>query len=164
VKTLYIVRHAKSGEKQSGKQDIDRNLSDRGKSDGEKMGEHLRSLGIHPEAFISSPATRAMQTTQILTASMGIRDASIQIEDELYHGNFASMYSFVKNLDDELTTVMIFGHNPYFSSMADFFANTRIDNLPTLGVVGLEFTVQSWSEVENQAGSVVLYEYPKKLK
>jgi phosphohistidine phosphatase len=74
------------------------------------------------------------------------------------------MFSFVKNLDDELTTVMIFGHNPYFSSMADFFANTRIDNLPTLGVVGLEFTVRSWSEVENQAGSVVLYEYPKKLK
>ena len=164
MKTLYIIRHAKSGDKGSGKQDIDRNLNDRGRSDGQKMGEHLRSLDIHPEVFISSPATRAVQTAQIITASMGIPDAAIQIEDELYHGNFASMYSVVKNLDDEIGEVMIFGHNPYFSSLADFLANTRIDNLPTLGVVGLDFPIQSWTEVENQAGSVLLYEYPKKIK
>ena len=164
MKTLYIVRHAKSGEKQSGKQDIDRNLKERGKSDGQKMGDHLCSLGIQPDVFISSPAARAVHTAQIIAASLELPDAAIQIENELYHGNFASMYAFLKNMDDEFDEVMIFGHNPYFSSLADFLANTRIDNLPTMAVVGLEFPVQSWHEIENQAGSVLLYEYPKNLK
>lgn len=164
VKTLYIVRHAKSGDKQSGKKDIDRNLNERGRSDAQNMGKHLRSLDIHPEVFLSSPANRAVQTAEIIMESLGKPETSLQIEDELYHGNFASMYSILKNMEEEWADVMIFGHNPYFSSLADFLANTRIENLPTMGVVGLEFPVQRWSEIENEAGSVLIFEYPKNLK
>jgi phosphohistidine phosphatase len=162
MKRLFIVRHAKSSWDDPSLDDIDRPLNNRGKKNAPEMGIRLLKQGILPDLLISSPAKRAFTTAKSIAEKIGYAKKNIQIDEGLYHGSSNSMISIIQSLDDEINSVMIFGHNPGFTDFANMLCGINIYNIPTAGIVAIDFNTDTWSEVNYNAGELVFFDYPKK--
>jgi len=162
MKKLFLVRHAKSSWDDPSLDDIDRPLNDRGKNNAPEMGERLKKQGILPDLLISSPASRARSTAKKLAKKIGYAKNEIQINDGLYHGSDDILIDIVRNLPDTAESVMLFGHNPGFTYFANQLCNINIYNIPTAGVVAIDFPMDSWQDVEFGKGELVFFDYPKK--
>ncbi len=147
MKTLVIVRHSKSSWADSDITDLERPLKPIGKSDAMKMTIQLKENNIIPELIVSSPAIRARQTAELISEGLGLSPGKVIIEDSLYFYGYKAVLKFVTNINDSLNTVIITGHNPDFTLVANQFLPQSIDNLPTTGVVVLKFDCQSWNEI-----------------
>ncbi|NND62915.1 MAG: histidine phosphatase family protein [Flavobacteriaceae bacterium] len=161
MKTLYMVRHAKS----SWKHDVidhQRPLKGRGKNDGVLVSEHLKDKINPPERIISSDAVRALSTAKYFKSAFEISDKNFITDHSLYDFSGHNVIDIIKNLDDSLNTVMIVGHNHAFTSIANMLGNTYIDNVPTCGFVYLEFKDDKWSEVKT--GVTKMTVFPRDLK
>lgn len=162
MKTLILVRHAKSSWKDSSLSDIERPLNKRGKRDAPFMGKVLAETGIKIDRFISSPANRALTTARHFAAAFGLHDEDdIQIEEIIYHGSSRSIMKFINDLDDGYDAVVLFGHNPDFTSMASIYTEEYFDNVPTCGIVCIDFDVHSWVDTGETLGNLRFYKYPK---
>ena len=159
---LFLVRHAKSSWDDPSLDDIDRPLNERGKKNAPEMGIRLRKQGIKPDLLISSPAKRAFTTAKKISEEIGYPKKDIQIDDRLYHGSSNSMISVIQSLNEKVNSVMIFGHNPGFTDFANMLCGINIYNIPTAGIVAIDFSVDSWSEVDYNMGELVFFDYPKK--
>ena len=162
MKRLYLVRHAKSSWSDPTLGDIDRPLNDRGKKNAPEMGERLKNQSILPDVLISSPAKRARSTAKKIAKKIGYSKKKILIADLLYHGSLNDMLNGIQQFDDDHGSVMLFGHNPSFTDFANQLCNINIYNIPTCGIVAIDFNVESWKEVENKKGDLVFFDYPKK--
>jgi len=162
MKTLVIVRHAKSSWDNPGLSDHERPLNKRGLKDAPVMGARLVQWGPPVDRVISSSAARALATAELVTQEMGLAWDEIQIEDALYHATEEEMLEIIQEQDDYIDGVMLFGHNPGMTYLVNDLSNLDLDNLPTCGVVILQFEVDSWTEVgEVQAISEQL-DFPKR--
>ncbi|MDL5047748.1 histidine phosphatase family protein [Oscillatoria amoena NRMC-F 0135] len=164
MKTIYFLRHAKSSWKDADLSDIDRPLNKRGKLNAPMMGRHLRKLKVKPQLIISSPSKRTMTTALIIADKIGYEERNIKIDMHLYGANVAQIAQLVHHLDDNLKKVMIVGHNPAFTLIVDYFTGKPIDNLPTCGLVQIDFKAKTWKEIVPKAGSLELFEFPKKVE
>jgi phosphohistidine phosphatase len=163
MKTLYLVRHAKSSWEDPYQKDFDRPLNDRGIRNAPRMGKRLKEKEIHPDLMLSSPAVRALSTCQAIAAILGYEANLIQTDRKLYHASEVEILAIVNKLNDKLEDVMIFGHNP---GLTDFINNLNrssdiIDNLPTCGVVAFKLSVGSWRDVQWKAGDMEFFDFPK---
>jgi phosphohistidine phosphatase len=147
MKTLLIVRHGKSSWDEPDLSDRDRPLKDRGIADARKMSAMLLEQKIVPDQVISSPARRARQTAELFCETFGIPAGDIGIEEKLYFQGERIVVDVVRDFDDRFNTVMITGHNPDFTDLANHFMSQSLYNLPTAGVVKLQFDCKSWSEI-----------------
>lgn len=163
MKTIYFLRHAKSGWNDPDLSDIDRPLNKRGKENAPMMGRLMRKLKVKPQLIISSPSKRTMTTALIVADKIGYQEKNIKIEMGLYGANVAEIVQLIHHLDDNLKTVMLVGHNPSFTLIVDYFTGKPIDNLPTCGFVQINFDVKSWRDVKTKNGEMILFEYPKKV-
>ncbi|UII21250.1 SixA phosphatase family protein [Fulvivirga ligni] len=163
MKTLYIIRHAKSSWKYHHLDDIDRPLNKRGKRDAPEMGDRLKSQGIVPHLMISSPAKRAFATCKIIAEALDYPKKDIELNNKLYHASEDTLMDIIQDIDDSWDSVMIFGHNPGLTYFANSLASTDLDNLPTCGVFACTFDVDSWSETDFEKGSLQFYDYPKNV-
>jgi phosphohistidine phosphatase len=163
MKRLFLVRHAKSSWDDSSLDDIDRPLNSRGQKNAPEMGLRLRKQGIIPDLLISSPAKRALTTAKKISEEIGYPKKNIQIDDRLYHGSSSSMISIIQSLKKKINSVMLFGHNPGFTDFANSLCGINIYNIPTAGIVAIDFSTDSWSEVDYNTGELVFFDYPKKL-
>lgn len=161
MKTLYLVRHAKSSWKDSSLDDIERPLNKRGKRDAPFMGELLKEKVVIPDVVISSPAKRASKTAQIITEQIGYSKKDIIYAEEIYEASSRELVDFIKKLDDKYNSVMIFGHNPGFTMLNNFLSKKYIDNIPTCGIVALEFN-NSWKEIEKNSAKMLFFDFPKR--
>lgn len=159
-----LIRHAKSGWADSAQPDFDRPLNERGKKDAPAMGERLKTVGLIPDAFISSSAKRARQTAKRLAEGVGYEKELIRMEDKLYLCEPHVFDELISHLDDSLNTVFIVGHNPgitaYANSLSDRFA---IDDMPTCSVVATQAETGHWSDFRQTKKEVIFFEYPKIL-
>ena len=162
MKTLYMVRHAKSSWENLQLSDHDRPLNSRGKQNAPEMGRRLKLKGILPDLLISSSAKRARNTAKKISKKIGYSISNIETTSDLYHADENSIIELVRNQDDSLDTIMIFGHNPGFTDCLNLLAGAGIYNIPTCGVAGIGFDFKSWKEVATGGGSIILYDYPKK--
>lgn len=162
MKTLYILRHAKSSWDNPDLDDFQRPLNDRGEKDAPKMGKRLLKEGAKLKLICSSPANRALTTAQLVAAELGYPVNSIREEQKLYHAREEAILEIVRSFDDSLDTVMIVGHNPGFTEFANDLLNEEIANLPTAGVVGAKLNITSWKEARWGCGEMLFFEYPKK--
>ncbi len=162
MKTLYLVRHAKSSWKYPELSDHDRPLNKRGKRDAPMMGKRLLSLNISPDTMISSTASRAYATAQEIASKIGFPTDQIIPNSDLYHADPSEILEIIQEVKDKYSSTMIFGHNPSFTWIANKLANLNIDNIPTCGVVCVGFPVNCWSEVDYGQGKLVFFDYPKK--
>ena len=162
MKTLYIVRHAKSSWSDPSLSDHDRPLNNRGKKNAPEMGLRLKHLGILPDVMISSSANRALTTAREIASAIGYPQENITITRDLYHAGENNILHMLHSLDNSYNSVMIFGHNPGFTWFANALGDLDIDNIPTAGIVSLQFDVDSWFQLAYGKGKLEFFDYPKK--
>lgn len=165
MKTLYVVRHAKSSWDDPDLSDFERPLNARGKRDAPRMGKRLKEKDLTPDCVISSPARRAHSTAKRICAVLAFDKNKIKTERKLYHASEETILSIVQGIKSSFDTVLIFGHNPGLTDFVNEILNEEsgifIDNIPTCGVVALTFNVDNWSNVEWKKGKMIFYDYPK---
>ncbi|MEM7298022.1 MAG: histidine phosphatase family protein [Bacteroidota bacterium] len=159
MKTLYLIRHAKSSWAFD-LQDHDRPLGKRGRKDVGKMGRYLMEHQTPPDVLISSTASRAFYTALHICDQMGIDEGRIKLTKKLFHAGSGGILEVIHNAPS-CNTLAIFGHNPGFTSAANSLANTSIENIPTCGVVGISFDIDKWSDAEFGRGTQEFFYYPK---
>ncbi len=162
MKTLVIVRHAKSSWNEPGLSDHQRPLSKRGLRDTPVMGARLAEWGPPVDRVISSSAVRALSTAELITQEMGLPWDEIQIEDALYHATEEEMIDLINEQEDYLDGLMLFGHNPGMTYLVNVLSDLDLDNLPTCGVVVLQFEVDSWSVIGDEIAITAELDFPKK--
>lgn len=164
MKELFIIRHAKSSWKDSSMRDFDRPLNDRGKKDAPNMGDRLMMKNIKPDLIVSSPANRAKTTANIIAEKVQYGSDKIQYNADIYGASVAEMIKLINRLDDRHQRVFLFGHNPTFTELAEELSNEHFGNLPTCGIVGLQFEFDSWELISSGTGDLLMYDYPKNQK
>jgi phosphohistidine phosphatase len=163
MKTLYFVRHAKSSWEAGTIADMDRPLNEKGIQDAAQSAQFLRDQAQFPELLLSSPANRAIHTALIFTRTLSIPYSSLNIYGELYSGSLKDIEILIRSLPQDISSAMLFGHNPTFTDFVNRCLDHRIDKLPTTGIVGLRFKTQNWDTIEFQA-ELLFIDYPKKRK
>lgn len=163
MKTLYLVRHAKSSWDQPGLSDFDRPLNERGKNDAPRMGDRLKEKNILPAVVISSPAKRALSTCKRICKSIGYSKEHIQTDHRLYHADEEQILDVIRRTRDSSDSLMLFGHNPGITDLANSMTREQawIANIPTCGVVAYRFNINSWREVHPGIGEFLFFDYPK---
>ena len=161
MKTLVIVRHAKSSWNNPGLSDHDRPLSKRGLKDAPIMGARLAEWGPPVDRVISSSAMRALTTAEMITHEMGLPWDEIVIDEALYHASEEDMLEIIWQQEDYLDGLMLFGHNPGMTYLVNNLSDLDLDNLPTCGVVTLQFNVEDWTEVGEEPAELAEIYTPK---
>jgi phosphohistidine phosphatase len=161
MKTLFLVRHAKSSRDDPSLHDRDRPLDDRGRQDAPKMGKRLAKRDVKPDLLLSSPALRALTTAQLIAEEVGYERRDIVVDDKLYASNSDDLLALIRGLDQKLNRVMLFGHNPEFTDLAHRLSSEIID-MPTSAVVELNFDTKTWSDVGAVKPAKVVFDYPKR--
>jgi|WetSurMetagenome_2_1015567.scaffolds.fasta_scaffold62982_2 phosphohistidine phosphatase len=162
MKTLYIVRHAKSGWENGITKDFERTLSDRGLRTAPVMAKVLKEKKVVPDLVITSPATRALTTAKLFCVILGYPESRIEEKMELYDTEAGTVLETLKQIPDECRTAMIFGHNPSLMEFSSFFGGKKIDSLVPCGVIRIDLDIGSWKESAYQSGKNIWYEMPEK--
>ncbi len=161
MKTLYLVRHAKS----SWKHDVDdheRPLKQRGQNDATLVSEEAKKTITPPQKIITSDAVRALSTAEYFKNALEVADADFEQNSELYDFSGQNVMRCIKSLDDTLDSVMIVGHNHAFTSIVNMIGNKYIENIPTSGFVMIEFDEDKWSDIST--GKTKKTIFPRDLK
>ena len=161
MKTLHFVRHAKSSWKYDFT-DKDRPLKTRGSNDARLVAEKYNSYNIIPDRVFSSTAVRARETCNIFTNILKIPSSSVEFHDSLYDFGGSNVLRFIKEVDDSYNNVMLFGHNHAFTHLANALGSELIENLPTSGVVVMQFDIENWSDINK--GQTLHTIFPRDLK
>ena len=162
MKNLYLTRHAKSSWDNPGLADIDRPLNGRGKKAAPLMGKLIVDRGENPELLISSPANRAFSTAKEFAKEMGCAETNIIVNRAIYGAGAQQLLNLVQDVDDLYNSIMLFGHNPTFTSFCNMLSGENILNIVTCGVVRIDFEFSSWKNIDFNSGRMIYYEYPKK--
>jgi len=164
MKILYLVRHAKSSWDNPGFDDAGRPLNKRGKSDAPMMGRMLAEKKECPELMVSSHAKRALSTAKRIAKELDYPHKKIAVNEELYMADSGDFYKIIDAVPDSVNKLMLFSHNYGITYFANHIADSNIDNIPTCGIVRVDFKINSWQEIKNTKGKLVFFEYPKKYK
>jgi len=164
MKTLYIVRHAKSSWDNPSLSDHDRPLMQKGINKTIKITEFLKWKITCPDLFLSSTAVRARQTAEIISKGLNYPSKRIIATNKLYHATTESIFNELYGLSNQIILVMIFGHNPGLTYLVNKFLNPTIENLPTSGVVSVSFETNEWKKINEAKFHVNFVMFPKMLK
>ena len=160
MKKLYIIRHAKSDWSNESLDDFDRPLNKRGKKNAPFMGKLLYKKEIVPDLIISSPAYRARETARIIAEKIGYHE-EIMYNEYVYEATLRTILDVTVFIEDDYDDVFLVGHNPGLNMLAFYLVEFN-ENLPTCGVLEIEFDCNSWREINKSNARLVSFEYPKK--
>ncbi len=161
MKTVVIMRHAKSSWSNSDLSDFDRPLNERGTIDASKMGQRLAEHKIIPDLIVCSSAKRTMKTAQAVAKKIGYPKGKILDEERLYGADFSMIISRIKLLPETAKTVLYVGHNPGITNAVNVLGNASIDNMPTAAIACYKFKVNSWTDILPSMGIIEFLEFPK---
>ncbi|MBK8564674.1 MAG: histidine phosphatase family protein [Saprospiraceae bacterium] len=161
MKTLYLVRHAKSNWDNHLLRDIERPLNERGLADAPNMAKLMKIKGVQPDLILTSPAVRAMSTAAYFKIALGVEGEDFWVRDGIYEAISATIQQIIETLPESANSVMLFGHNPTFTSVANLFTDNYIDNIPTCGVVCIVSDADSWPAVSRLNSKVTAKYFPK---
>jgi len=163
MKRLYLLRHAKSSWEEPGGSDMERPLLDKGIKKTRKVIRFLKDRGIKIDLMISSPAERAFQTALLVAAGIGYQEDKIQVERKIYDGYYDRILDLIYATSNEIDSLMIIGHNPSITNLANLFLHPGIELLPTSGIVCVSFDTQKWESVPSVDPVTEFIMYPKLL-
>src|SRR6266540_2139931 len=146
MKTLFLIRHAKSSWDDTALPDKDRPLGDRGRRDAPKMGKRLAERDVNPDLILSSPAMRALTTAQIIAKKLDYKLKDIVVDDRLYASAADDLLDVIHELGNKLERVMLVGHNPELTELAKRLSS-KIASMPTCAVAEFTFDAKSWSDI-----------------
>jgi len=162
MKTLYLVRHAKSGW-ESNCSDFERSLNEKGMKDAPVIAVRMRAKGAPlPDILISSPARRALNTAEAFAETFGIEREKIHMEMGIYHGGADELLELVQSVPDSAESLMLFGHNPAISEFADRLARNAPHHFSPCSVVRIDMDIAGWSEAGREKGETQWHEHPEK--
>ena len=164
IKTLYLIRHAKSTWK-SGKQwDFMRGLSKRGLNDLETMSSYMALRHIEPDLILSSCALRTQMTADKLAEKVAYTD-DICYMDELYLTNSDMVLNVLSTQDDKHESIFYIGHNPALTELVNGFIEEEFSKFPTLGIFALKLDIDSWKDILDQHNAEIdFFTFPKQFK
>lgn len=161
MKRLILIRHAKSSWKYN-VSDIDRPLSNRGYNDIFIMSEILRNLKIKFDICFSSPAKRASDTGNSFLKNLDLNEElKLNSKSVLYDFEGTDTKNFIKKINDDFNSVLIFSHNDTCTNLLNHFSNYSNVHVPTCGIIIFEFDVSLWKEIER---GECKYYFPKNFK
>lgn len=162
MKTVVLVRHAKSSWDQPGQKDFDRVLAPRGRKDVPKMAHLIKEKGILPDKLVSSPAARAVETSEAFARENNIAIEDIQLDETIYEAMPQDLEKVVLNLSSDWDTVFLFGHNPGFTMFANRYSEGfRFDNVPTCGIVIIQSSSDNWADFHPGQAKISQWYFPK---
>jgi phosphohistidine phosphatase len=161
MKTLILVRHAKSSWEDFAVPDFERPLNERGKHDAPMMAKRLLDKGIEIDALVSSPAKRSKRTAQAFAEVLGKDQDKIIFREELYMAGVDAFYNVICQLDESINKVAIFSHNPGITVFANMLQVAEIDEMPTCSIFAITSTAENWSGFRNAKKKFWFFDYPK---
>jgi phosphohistidine phosphatase len=144
MKSLLLLRHAKSSWAEPGISDFDRPLNERGKRTAPRVGEILVERGLRPDLVLSSPAKRARKTARKVLEASGL-DVPLQLVDALYLAPPPTYSAELQSLSDLVHQVLVVGHNPGLEELLGALTG-RPQHMPTAALANVELPIESWSE------------------
>ena len=162
MKTIYLVRHAKSDWGNASTGDFDRTLNERGMKNAPVMAARLKQKEILPELVISSPATRTLTTAELFSETLGYPAKKIQQRIEIYRGGVLDLLKIVQQIPDTCDSAMLFGHNPTLTEFSNLLTGSYTENLVTCAVIKIELDIESWKSANPDSGKLIWYDFPKK--
>jgi phosphohistidine phosphatase len=160
MKTLILVRHAKSSRDDPTLADKDRPLNDRGKRDAPKMGKRLAKRRVKPDLILSSPAGRALKTAEIIAKKIDYKRKNILVDDRLYAVEAGELLDVIRKLGDQVERVMLIGHNPELTELAHRLSS-KITHMPTCAVAEFTLDAKTWSRIGKDKPVQIALDYPK---
>ena len=161
MKTLFLLRHAKSSWTRPDLADFERPLNDRGERAAPFMGEFMAREGLAPSIILCSPAMRAKQTAQLVKSS-GTLEADIRFEHRIYEASPQGLRQVVFELDDTYASVMLVGHNPGIEGFIRFLTG-HLEPMPTAAFAVIKLNVDKWDETCDGCGALQNVYRPKDL-
>lgn len=163
MKTLYLLRHAKSSWKDQNLKDFDRPLNERGEENAPAMAKYFSTAFTTPDKIIASPAARTTATASLFAMGVGY-EGEIEYNSAIYEAHYLNLLEVVQNIPDNIQSAMLVGHNPGMTNLANYLSSSFVtDNVPTCGLVALKFNAQYWHNLAEAQGELMRFIYPKGL-
>lgn len=171
MKTIYLLRHAKSVPRDRPMEDIDRPLSARGRDDAAAMAVHLAEAGIEPALVLCSSARRTRETLERAMPGLSPK-AAVVIEEELYDAESDDLLRRLHGIEGMIGSVMLIGHNPAMEDLArrlvnggDAAAEARLrKKFPTGALAVLEAAIDDWRDLDAGGAKLTAFVAPKDLR
>jgi len=161
LKTIFLIRHAKSSWDSAALSDFDRPLNDRGKKDAPEMANRLLENKIRIDLFVSSPAKRARKTAAYFSKVFGKKEDKILLVPELYQADPAAFYLAISGLENKYDHVAIFSHNPGITDFANSLTDTQVDDMPTCSIFCIKVFAEKWKNFEDARKEFLFFDFPK---
>ena len=161
MKTLLLIRHAKSSWDNSQLSDFERPLNERGKKDAPVMAKRIKEEKIKIDCFISSPAKRAKKTASFFMDEYGIKEKDLVLLPSLYEASVNNFYDAVENINDTNNVVALFSHNPGITDFVNTLTDKHIDDMPTCGMFAVQVNTNNWAAFKEAEKSFLFFDYPK---
>ncbi len=163
MKTLYLIKHAKSDWSVPGESDMERDITKKGLKNIKTMGSYLALRGIQPDVILSSCALRAQETSNILADKIEFSGPKYYLQ-ELYLSPPELIKEIIMAQDDQFSKMFIVGHNSQLSELVFMLSGEHVAKMPSLGIVAIEFDIQEWDELEDKQGEIEFFITPKQFK
>lgn len=161
MKSILLIRHAKSSWDNFSLKDEERPLNDRGKKNAPEMAKRLRKKKIQIDAFLSSPAKRARSTAEYFADEYGVNRKHIIILPELYMANNNAFIETIRNAPEKAVSIAIFSHNNGITDFANSLCETKIDDMPTCSIFAVHADIDEWKSFEPGKNKFNFFDYPK---
>ena len=162
MKRLILIRHSKSSWDDENTEDMNRKLSKRGDRDAKFMSELLAKKIKKPDLILTSSAYRSQKTAEYFADALDMDDEKVISDAGIYERGSKYIIQLLENLDDATQSIILIGHNPDITTLANYFTGEYFENVPTTGIVAIDFRIRSWTELEGKPGKLAFYEIPKK--
>ena len=163
MKTLYIVRHAKSSWDFPELPDIERPVTEKGIYNTKKILADLNNKNISIDLLICSHAKRAYETAKLFSTGLNYPVEKIVVSKGIYQVDTDDIFNLIFGVKDDIDSLMIVGHNPTLTQFANIFLDEKIDLLPTSGVISINFEADNWNEIIKAPHKINFTLFPKLL-
>ena len=160
MKNLYLLRHAKSSWDDFALKDFDRPLSTRGIQDAELMGNFFKSKRKVLDLVLSSPSKRTEETLEHFFIKTS---QNIIFNESIYHSSEQNIYSVINDVEKNINSLMIVGHNPSMHEFSESFSGQFIEKFSTCSLASFEFD-DEWVNVCENLGNLTEFKIPSELR
>ncbi len=161
MKTLYVLRHAKSSWDDCSLSDFERPLNERGIKTAPLMGKEMKKNDFVPEIIVCSTAKRAEQTANLVKETAEF-SAEIMFEEAIYEASVTTLLHIVSRIEDEFYSALIVGHNPGFENLVRNLTG-KIEAMPTAGLAVIDLKIENWNEINAESGKLREFIRPKNI-
>lgn len=162
MKTLYLIRHASASIDSPTKKDIDRPLNSTGIEEAEVMAKFLNKIKTPINLIVTSPAARAKSTAYIFAKYFFYPLPNVVTDKRIFSNNPDETYDFLFSCNNDIDKIILVGHNPVITLIANELGNQQISSMKPAGIVCLEFPTENWDEIK-EAGVYKFYMDPSLL-